>query len=264
MFSSRTTILGLISIAVLGGTLYSVINHTYVDTSDPLLTNLPHPLQHQSIFARKSNIFNQLFIKKAWGWTSAAFVLLWVASPSEYRSVKSWMKWGVATAIWGTFVSWFFGPGLFQRVLVASGGECVVALPPSSSDDHPVILSLPAEYCYSRTIISPQTHPALFTTSFLANSNDGWTGQPKIFKGHDVSGHIFLLSFAALFLHDQLVPAWRLLATNRPTSPLYKTAVGVTSILLSLWILMCLTTSVYWHVPFEKLTGLGMDHVSFL
>ncbi|KAF8530485.1 inositol phospholipid synthesis and fat-storage-inducing TM-domain-containing protein [Hysterangium stoloniferum] len=261
--SQRTIILALLSVAVLGGTLYSVINHTYVDTSDPLLAHLPHPLHNQSLFARKTNIFNTLFIKKAWGWTSGAFALLWLTSSPTTRHLQSWLKWSAATMVWATFVAWFFGPAIFERLTVASGGECVVSLPPGSPGQSPIILAVPAEYCFTRTIISPQTHPALFTTSLVSTLDGAWKARPRLYKGHDVSGHIFLLTLSVLFLHDQLQPAWRLVALNKPTTLAYKTAIALSTSLLALWIGMCLATSIYWHSPFEKLTGFAMGIAAF-
>lgn len=253
---SRTTILTLISAAVIGGTLYSLITNTYLDTSDPLLAHLLHPLHHQTIFAQKSNVFNTVFVKKAWGWTSFAFLIVWLTSPSEQRTSDEWLKWGAATWVWSSFVLWFFGPGLFHRVWIASGGECMIRLP----DGHePTILQVPPEYCVSRTLISPQTHPGLFTSIVEANIAPTWKTSAKIYRGHDISGHIFLLTLSVLFLHDQLQPAWKTLAFRRYNSSQYKVAVGFATLLMSFWLFMILMTSVYWHTPFEKLSGLGMS-----
>lgn len=61
--------LALLTVALTLGTAYSVLAHTYLDTSNPLIANLPHPAHNKSYFARKSNVFNQVFVKRAWGWT---------------------------------------------------------------------------------------------------------------------------------------------------------------------------------------------------
>lgn len=252
---SRATILGLTTAAVVGGTLYSYINNTYLDTSDPLLAHLPHPLHHQSIFAQKSNIFNTVFIKKAWGWTSLAFLALWLTSPPQHKSRNALAKWIIATCIWGSFVMWFFGPGLFDRLWVASGGECLVLLP----DGHdPSVLKVPLEYCMLQSTVSPQTHPNLFASAVGADRIEPlWKARARIYRGHDVSGHIFLLTLSILFLHDQLQPAWRNLASGRFSNPpIYKAVVAFSTLLMSLWLFMTLTTSVYWHSPLEKLSGL--------
>ena len=78
----RKTIIALSTI-VLFGTAYSVVYSTYLDTSNPLLTHLPHPLHKTHYFASKKNLLNVLFIKKLWGWTSAAFLALYFTSPKE-------------------------------------------------------------------------------------------------------------------------------------------------------------------------------------
>ena len=78
---------------------------------------------------------------------------------------------------------------------------------------------------------------------------------PRLYRGHDVSGHIFLLTLCVLFLHEQLVPAWRVVGSG---SMVHGCAVAAASVLLGLWVFMCLTTSLYWHKPFEKITGFGV------
>jgi Fat storage-inducing transmembrane protein len=258
MSSTRSELLALLSVAVLGGTLYSVLNHTYLDTSDPLISHLPHPLHHHTIFAQKANIFNSLFVKKAWGWTSAAFATVWLTSPPQTRNRQPWLRWAAATAVWGAFAAWFFGPGLFERLAVASGGSCVLHLPSDTSDNHPVVLPVPLEYCSTKTIVSPNTHPSLFTATLVTSLDPTWMARPRLYSGHDVSGHIFLLTLSSLFLHSQLEPAWKLISSPKPTSVLFKLAVAAATALFGIWLLMTLATSIYWHTPFEKLTGFGM------
>lgn len=248
MTSIRTP-LALLSVAVLGGTLYSVINHTYLDTSDPLVSNLPHPLHASSMFARKTNVFNTVFIKKAWGWTSVAFAAVWLTSPPHARARAGVNKWLAATLVWGAFTAWFFGPAVLERLIVASGGECMLRLPPGQG---PGLLAVPPQYCYSRSAVSPMTHPALF--SGAGSLDAAWQGgMPRLYRGHDVSGHIFLLTLCVLFLHEQLAPAWR----AGSASVVHGCAVAAASGLLGLWVLMCFATSVYWHTPLEKMTGFG-------
>jgi Fat storage-inducing transmembrane protein len=258
---SRSVLLALLSATVLGGTLYSVINHTYLDTSDPLISRLPHPLHHQSIFAQKTNIFNSLFVKKAWGWTSAAFVAVWLTSPPHLRrTCEAWLRWAAATAVWGSFAAWFFGPSVLDRFLIASGGSCVLHLPPESPGRSPVILTVPVEHCYTRATMSPSTHPTLFSPSLVALVDSTWTARPRLYSGHDVSGHIFLLTISALFLHNQLQPAWKLIFSPEPTPVPFKVAVAAASSLFGLWLFMTLATSIYWHTPLEKITGFGKYH----
>jgi hypothetical protein len=88
------------------GIAYSVHYDTYLDTSDPLIAHLPHPSHADSYFARKSNVFNQLFVKKAWGWTSLAFFLIYGTSSSgNKRSLARLGTWFATTSLWGLFTS---------------------------------------------------------------------------------------------------------------------------------------------------------------
>jgi Inositol phospholipid synthesis and fat-storage-inducing TM len=68
--------LALLFVALVLGTAYSVFFNTYLDTSNPLIAHLPHPAQDTSYFARKSNVFNRVFVKRAWGWTVGVSVAL--------------------------------------------------------------------------------------------------------------------------------------------------------------------------------------------
>ncbi|KAE9402899.1 hypothetical protein BT96DRAFT_956097 [Gymnopus androsaceus JB14] len=162
-----------ITLAVCFGTAYSILYGTYLDTSDPLLAHLAHPLA-KTYWACKSNFINMYFIKLAWGWTSAAFLLLW----------------------------WFFGPAVIDRVVLVSGGECFVPLP--SGD----LMTVPTNYCLTKSTVTQTTHPDIFLSSLIIPK--GWSGIPR--DMNDVSGHIFLLTMSMLFLADQLCLSLRSVA----------------------------------------------------
>ncbi|KAK7005640.1 inositol phospholipid synthesis and fat-storage-inducing TM-domain-containing protein [Favolaschia claudopus] len=236
-----------VSAIVLIGTLYSVVYDTYLDTSNPLLTHLPHPLAKSHFWANKANPLNVYFIKKAWGWTSAAFLLAWSTGSPSSRTVVRLTRWLTATAFWLLFTAWFFGPALFERIVIASGGECVLLLP--SGDP----MSLPAEYCHTRASVSPATHPTLFTSSSPSSFvlPQGWQATPRLRRGHDVSGHIFLLTLSVLLLAQQLGPSYSLTRWSLP----HTVAVWANMALISIWLFASGTTSVYFHSPSEKITG---------
>ncbi|KAF7315536.1 hypothetical protein MIND_00068900 [Mycena indigotica] len=234
----------LVSTIVLVGTIYSVAYGTYLDTSNPLLTHLPHPLSQTHRFASKGNPLNVYFIKKAWGWTSAAFILAWITGTPSTRSLRRLSRWLTATGTWLLFTAWFFGPGLLERVILVSGGECVVPLP----DGQPLVL--PAEYCHTRTTISPETHASFFTSQSLTLPTD-WRATPRLRKGHDVSGHIFLLTLSVLLLAQQISPSFSLTRWSTPHTIAVYTNIG----LILTWLFACGTTSVYFHSPGEKISG---------
>ncbi|KAF9451971.1 hypothetical protein P691DRAFT_756852 [Macrolepiota fuliginosa MF-IS2] len=246
MTDPRKAAFAVLTAVVLFGTAYSVVYGTYLDTSNPLFSGLPHPLGHSHYFASKSNFINVYFIKKAWGWTSLLFFLSWITSPPRVRTGHRAIKWAVATSVWVIFTMWFFGPSLLDRAIVASGGACVLRGPSGTFVD------LPVEVCYSGTIVRPSSHP-----HFFAAINDvvpvpmDWQDLPRLRRGHDISGHIFLLTMSTLFLADQLRPS--LCAPN--WTPGHRLAIVGNILLIGIWLFASCTTSVYFHSPLEKITG---------
>lgn len=256
------------------GTGYSVIYNTYLDTSNPALTALPHPLSQSHYFASKRNFLNVYFIKRAWGWTSGAFAFLYLTSPPaapgaahEDAGLERMYKWFTTSACWMIFTSWFFGPAVLERVIAYSGGECTLNLPSGGT------LAVPNEYCFNKAVISPATHPALFSSPSLlgladlgvglagvaggegtgAAAESTWRAIPRLRRGHDISGHVFLLTMSILFLADQLRSSFK--RSSPPWSGVHKIAVGANIALISIWLFSMYTTSVYFHTVFEKFTG---------
>lgn len=243
----------LLTAIVLFGTVYSVVYNTYLDTSNPLLTHLPHPLHKTHYFASKANVVNVLFSKRAWGWFSAAFFALYLTSPPNTRFRERLYKYFAETLVWLLFTGWFFGPSLLSRLTVSTGGECVLHLPSGAP------VTVPENYCYSKSTISPETHPSLFAAS-LALPAGSWSQVPKLRRGHDVSGHVFLLSMGILFLAEQLnicLEYYRRNARDKePETSRYHTFAVLFAFSVVLVAFFALwTTSVYFHTPLEKLTG---------
>ncbi|KAG0053932.1 hypothetical protein BGZ83_000158 [Gryganskiella cystojenkinii] len=243
-----------------------------------------------SYFSNKRNILNMLFVKNGWGWTSIVFLVylavvfgkalirqqsdltqqIPVSRPQEEQRndvtpttaatsnrsrtrshpdgqdatqsmvgtdlpprgtrasarvpsdviVKALVRWGLATLYWWLVSQWFFGPGLFDRVFVMTGGGCSV-------DGH-------------------------WSQYHCRRQGGHWSG------GVDISGHMFLLTHAWLFLMEELsvflnVPeSWTALE-NRQAA---RYAVFSVVAICGLWWWMLLMTSVYYHQLTEKLTGL--------
>ncbi|PPQ66302.1 hypothetical protein CVT24_007299, partial [Panaeolus cyanescens] len=290
----------LLSAILFFGTAYSVLYSTYFDTSNPLLTGLPHPLSGIYYFANKSNPLNTIFIKRAWGWTTAAFLLILVsavpqtaltASPSSRvrRGAPTrrdrLSKYLLCTTIWLLFTSWFFGPSLFERALVASGAECILAFPDGDA------VRVPVELCYTKSTITSTTHPDIFllpklytignpavsdskdtlekTSEQIIGTSDrrltipeNWKSRPRLRSGHDVSGHIFLLTMSILFLVDQIQPSLSADVWPR-ASQFHKWAIAANMALVAVWLFASYTTAVYFHTPFEKFTGFVLGLASF-
>jgi len=255
----RATLVALVLTVVLGAG-YSVVYNTYLDTSNPILAHLPHPLSATHYFANKRNILNVHFIKKTWGWTTAAFFLNWTTSPYRIRTGRRLVQYLLATLTWLLFTAWFFGPSLFERLTVASGGQCILNVPSGEQ------VIVPYTLCYSKSTVSPATHPDLFLSpAFAPQSLDqafptGWNGIPRLRRGHDVSGHIFLLTLSILLLVDQLKPSFYIRRQQGQWSALHYTAIVANIALIAVWFFGVYTTSVYFHSPLEKFTGFRTCH----
>ena len=226
------------------GTVYSVKNNTFLDTSDPHLSHLPHHLHKSDYFANKSNVLNVWFIKRAWGWTSFAFLFLWLTSPRHTQTLSRVAQWVAASLAWLAFTSWFFGPALIERFILLSGGECTVALPSGAA------FRVPTGLCLTKFRLSPDAHPSLFPSPLLLPEAP-WSTVPRLLRGHDVSGHVFLLTMSVLFLADQLSLSLRAVLWPK----MHTWAVIATVSLLGIWLFALGTTSVYFHTPLEKVTG---------
>jgi hypothetical protein len=120
------------------------------------------------------------------------------------------------------------GPGLFERAMIWSGGECSLAVPEgicsSLADCRGVgnaelvkqtggggglaFITVPSRFCTYRTPITPQTFPSLFTDIEGGSSlSEKWQHlKPHWSGGHDISGHVFLLTMSALLMLDQVLP----------------------------------------------------------
>ncbi|KAI0245184.1 hypothetical protein BJV78DRAFT_1140630 [Lactifluus subvellereus] len=236
----------LISILIIHGTYYSIQNSTYLDTSDPLLTSKSHPLATKYPLASKRSLLNLLFLKWSWAWSTAAFLLLLFTSPPN-RTRRS-LQWLFATGAWFSLTVSFFGPPLLTRLTAASGGECGLHIGNS-------FIPIPSPYCAAGVPVTRSTHPELFPVVFLGPDTDiSGPLLPRLRRGHDVSGHVFLLTLAALFLADQIRQA-------RSSAHLY--ALGASGALLSLWVFSLWVTSVFFHSPSEKISGFLLGVMSF-
>ncbi|KIY67173.1 hypothetical protein CYLTODRAFT_338581, partial [Cylindrobasidium torrendii FP15055 ss-10] len=253
---ARVSSIAAVSAIVIFGTLYSVAYDTYMDTSNPFISHLPHHLASTTYFASKSNWLNVYFIKYSWGWTTAAFFLLWSTSPPSARTTSRLAKWAVETAIWVAFTSWFFGPALVERFVVASGADCYLNLPSGE------LLTVPHEFCFNKAAIRPAEHPELFEAASLTTSfPDMWRARPRFRKGHDISGHIFLLTMSTLFLVDQLRAT--LNRRGGTVSARHTYAIWANVGLVLLWMFAICTTSLYFHTAFEKFSGLLVGLAAF-
>lgn len=210
-------------------------------------------------FADKRNLFNQVFVKQAWAWTTAVWATFVLASflpgvtpPRRTQVVllAHVRRYALATLYWWylTQSTWFFGlvgPSLSHRVLLYTGAECV---PSALSSDGGGMSALVEGKCEGR-------------------KGDYWSG------GHDVSGHTFLLVHSSLFLWETISPSLPSLfpyffphaprpspaaapASVRQPNPILQLATLPALALILLWWWMLLMTSLFFHSPVEKVSGM--------
>ncbi|KAI0030003.1 inositol phospholipid synthesis and fat-storage-inducing TM-domain-containing protein, partial [Vararia minispora EC-137] len=248
----RAIAAAMVSMIVSLGTVYSILHSTFLDTSNPFITN-NHHLSGTHYFASKTNLLNTVFLKRAWGWTTVFFLPLFLTAAPQHRLRRA-AQYLVATISWLAFTAWFFGPALLERVTLLTGGICLVHL--EDCLDVPV----PVEYCLNRERISYASHPHLFPTPFQAF--EGSPRMPRLRRGHDVSGHIFLLTLSALFLGDQIRQSILQTTRRRRSWPLAYALFGAQA-LFHLWLISLWITSVYYHTAAEKFSGLALGFAVF-
>ncbi|KAJ2708475.1 hypothetical protein H4R19_004726 [Coemansia spiralis] len=171
----------------------------------------------------KRSPLNVYGAKVAWGWTTvlfaAALALCAPARPPRSSAVAL-ARYALATAYWVAMTRWCFGPPLFDRVFVRTGGSC----------------------------LGPPALPAVASLHLCKQAGGRWSG------GHDISGHCFLLLHSAMFLvGDVLAP---LLAARPHTAP-HRAAAAAAVALLALWGFMLYVTARHFHGAPELLSGVA-------
>lgn len=174
------------------------------------------------------------FAKKAWAWTTVPFVAHALLHPPRATTatsrLRSLTKYAVATAYWAVLTLWAVGPSLFERTMVYTGGECSVVVPRSACASGEVdcsagvavgkgaLIRIPQEFCHVR--LPSAGLAARLSESLKAAGEDGAAGafhretvgewwaslHPRWSGGHDVSGHVFLLTLSAVLLLGEVWP----------------------------------------------------------
>ncbi|KAI5853473.1 inositol phospholipid synthesis and fat-storage-inducing TM-domain-containing protein [Tricharina praecox] len=186
----------------------------------------PSPSANESYFSHKGNLINVVFVKFGWFWTTAVF-LLHLSRLRSSSKPKALLRWVLATVWWISVTQWFFGPPLMDRTFLITGGACEV-LHKANADPND----------------NGMSKGGMLLTSAACKLQGGrWTG------GHDLSGHVFLLTHASLFLWSEVLPVLSTDFWGGVES-------GAVWGLLGMWWWMLLMTGVYFHTWTEKITGL--------
>ncbi|KAH8920674.1 hypothetical protein BT69DRAFT_1299187 [Atractiella rhizophila] len=212
----------------------------------------------------KTNPFNAYLVKFSWFWTTTAFIALVlskaITDPKGFgvRGSAYGRAYAVATAVWYFMTQKLplLGPSIFDRIIVATGGECVpsslssasITIPSEEGQTSTSILD--PHHCYSYSRRAWRKHHA----ANLGGSRPYWNG------GLDVSGHAFLLTLSILFLLSALEVTKPSATSNgngvarrRRENEWIRTAAWT---LIGIWWWMLWITSVNFHSPAEKVLGM--------
>ncbi|KAJ2492696.1 hypothetical protein IWW37_001142 [Coemansia sp. RSA 2050] len=188
-------------------------------TSDFSAANVASP------WASKRNPLNVYIAKFAWAWTTMLFVAM---LPFATAPARVLLRYSAATLYWLAMTRWFFGPPLFDRLFVHTGGECQMSMPASEKP---------------------------YSMSACRRAGGAWAG------GHDISGHCFLLLHSGLFLAEEvLAPLLLLLSSlehrHTAASPATRRVLLAATLGLDgVWLLMLFFTAKYFHDVGELVSG---------
>ncbi|KFH48844.1 FIT family protein-like protein [Hapsidospora chrysogenum ATCC 11550] len=261
--------LAIFPVILLFGALFSILSpHTrHAPYDRATQAHSQDPAFAPSYFARKSNLFNVLFVKQGWAWLSVTFAMFLLTHPATATAtlrVRGAVRWGVVTAWWFLVTQWCFGPPLIDRGFRWTGGKCELA---------------------GREVVMGDTSVGEMVTAVACKAAGGkWQG------GHDISGHVFLLVLSTAFLMEEV--GWPVLrwsgwrpderAIVMPDGAIKGAAVEAetragegrgeawlglggkfAAVVMGLNLWMLLMTAIYFHTWVEKFTGLWTAAMGF-
>lgn len=193
----------------------------------------------KSYFAHSHNVFNLFFVKNGWLWTSLVFWChLYRLPTSAHAKRQAAVRWSIATLLWMLVTQWAFGAPLTDRTMIWTGGVCELARKGAETD----------------TFLGDTTeHIVAMTNKACKEFNGHWKG------GHDLSGHVFILTHSSLFIWYEILPI-----LLQESSLLGDNAIKAAFGLLAGWWWMLLMTAAYFHTWKEKLTGLLTGLIGWL
>lgn len=213
--------------------------HTEFGPIPPTILLPPH--HALNYWANRKNIVNQIFVKKAWLWTTLAWALQLFAlrlsptskpsaSPSASVQARSSAAVGarvgnnkknedgdlqqpagatitspvsisVLRYLVATAAWLLFANWFFGPPLTERILTATGAVCVPSSDPQSPVEAL---YCRTRAPLSSSTHPALFASNSSLKSRKSIRAMWK--GGHDISGHTFIMVLSSLLLLEDIAP----------------------------------------------------------
>ncbi|KAK5609828.1 fat storage-inducing transmembrane protein 2 [Crenichthys baileyi] len=180
-------------------------------------------LVQPSYFSSSKNVFNLYFVKVSWGWTLLLLTPFLLISSSVNRGAsllgQRLLSLAVATAVW------YICTETFLYIEDATGA------------------------CFeSKTSL-------LATNEFASKATCRRAGFH--WRGQDISGHSFILTYSSLLIMEETSPMAILRTASLPA--LARTVLNLLYVALNLivmmWVWMFACTSVYFHHPIDKLLG---------
>ncbi|EER30745.1 conserved hypothetical protein [Candida tropicalis MYA-3404] len=215
-------------------------------------------------YSNKKNIFNKLFVKQGWGWTTLVILIFYsnlIYKTSNYSIrqkliYKGILNYLLSTLWWILFTQWCFGLPIMDKIFIWTGGKCKIEGIEIKNINH-----LHNSFIQTLENIWESTGITSYTCrKFKGN----WIG------GHDPSGHVFLMIHSSLYLYLETIDYFpgfsniknnlkRLVRVNSFKEKLiilWNTPSIFISLLIGLWWFMLLITNMYFHSILEKLVGL--------
>lgn len=188
----ETLLLAIYPGTLLLGSIFSLLNPPARAAPYSALSQSHPAALAPSYFAHKRNFFNTFFVKIGWFWTTLAFAMFLLLHPSTGpprtlvltpRRLQAALRWALVTAWWAVVTQWAFGPGLIDRGFRLTGGVCEAM----SSEEGRVGLGM-------------GELGEVVTGAACKLAGGQWRG------GHDISGHVFLLTLGSAFLGMEILP----------------------------------------------------------
>ncbi|XP_038162549.1 fat storage-inducing transmembrane protein 2 [Cyprinodon tularosa] len=173
----------------------------------------------ESYFSSSRNFINVYFVKFSWGWTLLLLTpFLVLCGYSAPALGKRLLSLAVATAVWYVCTGTFFWIEDFT-------GSCF--------ESKASVLAL-SEFA---------------SKSACRRAGFHW-------RGHDISGHSFILTYASLLIMEETSPMnLRTSALSEASKTLLNLLYVALNLIVLTWVWMFACTSVYFHDPKDKFLG---------
>ena len=186
----ETILLSVYPVTLAIGSLFALLDPSTRAAPYNATTQSHHAATAPSYFAKKSNVFNTLFVKQGWAWVTFSYFFFLFTHPSTGpplspgvtpRRLRGILRYGIVTLWWIFVTQWFFGPAIIDRGFRLTGGQCELVDQAEMGN---------VEMDDARQ----------FVTGLACKAVGGkWNG------GHDISGHVFLLVLGSMFLFEEVL-----------------------------------------------------------